>query len=80
MTFNRNDILTIKEYSDILFTVINYRWTQMLEGFNYSPRISRKVRAIDENNIKRASLKKFHQHLDLCLKMGSVIVFIAVKI
>lgn len=37
----------------------------MLEGFNYSPRISRKVRAIDEDNIKRSSLKKFHKHLDL---------------
>jgi CRISPR/Cas system Type II protein with McrA/HNH and RuvC-like nuclease domain len=53
-----------------LFTVINYRWTQMLEGFNYSPRISRKVRAIDENNIKRSSLKKFHQYLDIIFEYG----------
>lgn len=65
VAFNKNDVLTLKKYSDYLFTVINYRWTQMLEGFNYSPRISRKVRAIDENNIKRSSLKKFHQYLDL---------------
>ncbi|USK34726.1 hypothetical protein LIT25_05055 [Bacillus sp. F19] len=61
--FNKHDVLTLKQYNDFLFTVINYRWTQMLEGFNYSPRISRKVRAIDENNIKRSSLKKFHQYL-----------------
>ncbi|AOY06233.1 HNH endonuclease domain-containing protein [Bacillus subtilis] len=63
--FNKNNVVTLKAYSDFLFTLINYRWTQMLEGFNYSPRISRKVRAIDENNIRRTSLKKFHQNLDL---------------
>ncbi|WP_432694335.1 HNH endonuclease domain-containing protein [Priestia aryabhattai] len=63
--FKRQDVLTLKQNSDLLFTFINYRWTQMLEGFNYSPRISRKVRAIDENNIKRVSLKKFHKYLDL---------------
>lgn len=68
--FNKNDVLKIKQYGDILFTIINYRWTQMLEGFNYSPRISRKVRAIDENNIKRTSLKKFHQYLDLIFEDG----------
>ncbi|WP_097041926.1 HNH endonuclease domain-containing protein [Terribacillus aidingensis] len=68
--FNKKDVITLKEHSDLLFTVINYRWTQMLEGFNYSPRISRKVRAIDENNIKRSSLKKFQEHLDLMFEDG----------
>ncbi|MDM5283804.1 HNH endonuclease domain-containing protein [Peribacillus frigoritolerans] len=67
----KNDVLKIKQFSDILFTEINYRWTQMLEGFNYSPRISRKVRAIDDNNIKRASLKKFHHYLDLMFEDGN---------
>ena len=42
----------------------------MLEGFNYSPRISRKIRAIDEDNIKRTSLKKFHKHLDWMFENG----------
>jgi len=70
VTFNKTQILMLKEYSNHLFTVINYRWTQMLEGFNYSPRISRKVRAIDENNIKRTSLKKFHKYLDLMFSDG----------
>lgn len=68
--FNKENVLSLKEHSDFLLTVINYRWTQMLEGFNYSPRISRKVRAIDENNIKRGSLKKFHQYLDLIFEDG----------
>jgi CRISPR/Cas system Type II protein with McrA/HNH and RuvC-like nuclease domain len=68
---NNSDVSTLKEYSDYLFIIINYRWTQMLEGFNYSPRISRKVRAIDENSIKRTSLKKFHKYLDLLFEDGN---------
>lgn len=73
--FQSNNVLGLKEHSDYLFTVINYRWTQMLEGFNYSPRISRKVRAIDEGEIKRGSLKKFHKHLDLVNNNGKRICF-----
>lgn len=75
--FQSNNVLALKELSDYLFTVINYRWTQMLEGFNYSPRISRKVRAIDEGDIKRGSLKKFHKHLDLENNNDKRICFIA---
>jgi 5-methylcytosine-specific restriction endonuclease McrA len=65
IVFLGKNVLALKEYSDFLFALINYRWTQMLEGFNYSPRISRKVRAVDEGKIKRGSLKKFHKYLDL---------------
>ncbi|PGM56988.1 HNH endonuclease domain-containing protein [Bacillus sp. AFS053548] len=69
--FTKQDALSLKIHSDFLFTVINYRWTQILEGFNYSPRISRKVRAIDEDKISRSSLKKFHKHIDLLFKDGN---------
>ena len=55
----------IKEYSDILFDVINYRWTQKLEEFNHSPRISQKVRGTDREKIRRKSLTKFRKYLDL---------------
>ncbi|CAF30314.1 HNH endonuclease domain-containing protein [Methanococcus maripaludis] len=56
----------LKKYSDFLFPMINYRWTQMLESFNHSPRISSKVRAIDEDSIKkRNNLNKFREFLDL---------------
>ncbi|PET71739.1 HNH endonuclease [Bacillus sp. AFS001701] len=68
--FTKQDALSLKIHSDFLFTVINYRWTQILEGFNYSPRISRKVRAIDEDKIKRSSLKNFHKHIDLSFEDG----------
>lgn len=73
--FQSDHVLALKEHSDYLFTFINYRWTQMLEGFNYSPRISRKVRAIDDGEIRRGSLKKFHKYLDLMNENGKRICF-----
>ena len=55
----------IKEYSKVLFDLINYRWTQKLEEFNHSPRISKKVRGTDREKIVRTSLIKFKKYLDL---------------
>jgi hypothetical protein len=55
----------IQEYSDILFDLINYRWTQKLEEFNSSPRISKKVKGTDREKISRKSLTKFRRYLDI---------------
>ena len=55
----------LKEYSDILFEVINYRWVQILETYNSSPRISKKIKITDRGGIKRKSLKKFQKYLEL---------------
>lgn len=55
----------IKDYSDILFELINYRWTQKLEEFNHSPRISKKVLGTDRERVRRGSLSKFREYLDL---------------
>ena len=55
----------IKEYSDVLLESINYRWSRILENFNSSPRISQKVKSIDQEKIKRGSLTKFKKYLDL---------------
>ena len=54
----------IKEHSDILFQLINYRWTQKLEEFNHSPRISKKVKGTDAEKIRRRSLTPFKELLD----------------
>jgi|GEM_PF-270425 len=51
-------------YQDI-FDLINYRWGMMLENFNSSPRINKKVKIMDEREIKRSNLNKFHKFLDL---------------
>jgi len=56
----------IREYSDILYQLINYRWTQKLEDLDGSPRISKKIRGVDrENTPKRQNLKSFHKYLDV---------------
>lgn len=55
----------IKDYSDILFELINYRWTQKLEEFNHSPRISKKVLGTDRERVERRPLTKFRKYLDL---------------
>ena len=55
----------LKEYSDILLESINFRWSRILENFNSSPRISKKVKSIDQGKIKRGSLTKFKPYLDL---------------
>ena len=54
----------LKEYSEFLFEIINYRWTQILENFNSSPRISKKVKIIDFKKIKRKPLHKFKKYLN----------------
>ena len=55
----------INEYSQILFELINYRWSRKLEELNNCPRIAHKVRGTDRDEVpRRSSLKKFHQYLD----------------
>ena len=51
--------------SDLLLELISYRWTQILETFNSSPKIANKVKGTDKENIKRKSLTQFHKYLDL---------------
>jgi hypothetical protein len=59
------DPFILKDYSDILFELINFRWTQIAEGFNSAPRISKKIKITDHGGIKRKSLSKFHKYLTL---------------
>lgn len=55
----------LKNNHEDLFDLINYKWGLILEGFNNSPRINKKVRIIDEQDIKRSSLLEFRKYLDL---------------
>jgi len=55
----------VKEFSDILYELINYRWTQKLEDLNTSPKISQKVRGTDRGKISRKSLTPFKRFLDV---------------
>ena len=53
----------ISEYSDLLFDIINYRWIQKLEEFNNSPRISKKVKGTEKEDVKRGNLKKYQSQM-----------------
>lgn len=55
----------LKDNEQDLYDLINYRWGLILETFNSSPRINKKVKIMDEREIKRNSLNKFKEFLDL---------------
>ncbi|MFH2117291.1 MAG: HNH endonuclease domain-containing protein [Bacillota bacterium] len=54
---------TIDDYGIVLTQLLNYKWAQLLEQFNRSPKIVSKVRGSQENNIKRKNLSKFKEIL-----------------
>lgn len=55
---------SLKDNQQDLFDLINYRWGLILETFNSSPRINKKVRITDEREIRRKPLAKFMNFLD----------------
>ena len=66
LTFRGEHIRLIAEYSDFLLDAISYRWTQMLEKFNHSPRIAQKVRGVaGDKEPRRGNLTKFRKYLDM---------------
>lgn len=65
LIIDRDNALILKENEQDLYDLINYRWSLILECFNSSPRINKKVRIIDERNIKRNTLNKFKTYLDM---------------
>ncbi|MGG4498409.1 HNH endonuclease [Brevibacillus reuszeri] len=59
----KENLFKLKENYAMMVEAINYRWSQILENFNHSPRICKKVRVIDEENIRRKPLKGFSKYL-----------------
>ena len=62
---SKENLEILKNNAEDLFDLINYRWGLILETFNSSPRINKKVKIIDDINIKRNSLSKFKEYLDI---------------
>ena len=54
----------LKDNHEDLFDLIDYRWGLILETFNSSPRINKKVKIIDGQEIRRSSLRRFRKYLD----------------
>jgi 5-methylcytosine-specific restriction endonuclease McrA len=59
-----DNLRVLKDNYGISFEAINYRWSQILENFNQTPRICKKVRIIDIEEIRRTPLSKFIKYLD----------------
>lgn len=60
---NLNDSIALKEYSTIISKLLNYKWAQLLEKFNYAPKIASKVNGISEAKLRRNSLSKYKDEL-----------------
>ena len=63
VTFRKDEVSALKEYSFILSQLFNYRWAQLLEKFNQSPRIVLKVKGSSEEKVRRNNLRKFRDAL-----------------
>lgn len=72
VTLQGRQLAKLKEFSEVLSALINYRWAQILEQFNHSPRISAKVRVmLDDEEIRRSPLRGFRKYLDVLDGGGS---------
>ena len=63
VVFSLEQLEYVKEHAFILSQLINYRWAQLLEKFNQSPRIASKVKGMSDEQLRRNSLTKFKQAL-----------------
>lgn len=63
VSFTQDQVKSIKDHAFVLSQLINYRWAQLLEKFNQSPRIASKVKGMSDEQLRRNSLAKFKQAL-----------------
>ena len=64
LILNYSDAMELKEYSIVLSKLLNYKWAQLLEKFNFAPKITTKVNGISNSKIKRqSSLIKYKEQL-----------------
>ena len=65
----------LKEYGIILSKLLNYKWAQLLEKFNFCPKIANKVNGISESKLRRNSLTKYKEELLKEFHNGTIIDF-----
>ena len=75
ITFTKEAVLDLKEYAFVLSQLLNYRWAQLLEKFNNSPKIALKVKGISDAKLRRNNLRKFRDILLKQMENGEVIDF-----
>lgn len=72
---DKEHIILIKEYAIIISKLLNYKWSQLLEKFNYAPKSANKVNSISDSKLKRESLTKYKNELMKQFKDGVAIDF-----
>lgn len=55
--------------------LLNYKWAQLLEGFNFSPKIASKVNGISNAKLSRHNLTEYKKELLKQFKDGKIIDF-----
>lgn len=75
LTLTKDQVEIIRDHAFVLSQLLNYRWAQLLEKFNSSPRIAMKVMGISEESIRRSNLSKFKQVLLTQFQDGKVTDF-----
>lgn len=65
LIIKRTNLLTLKDFAYMLLDIINYRWSLILENFNASPRIGKKVRINDDETIRRKPLNKYFKYIEM---------------
>lgn len=72
---NTYELNLLKEYGIILSKILNYKWAQLLEKFNFCPKIANKVNGISETKLSRNSLSKYKEELLKEFTSGKIIDF-----
>lgn len=53
----------LREYSNILTQLFNYKWSLLLEKYNYAPKIGNKVKGSGDEEVKRNNLQSYKKIL-----------------
>lgn len=77
--FRRGDITLLSDYSPILSKLLSYKWSQLLEKWNESPRLLGKVIGASDEAIARHSLHLFQKPLALEFGNGPILDFYTAK-
>lgn len=75
VAFDKENVSLIKEYAIVLSKLLNYKWSQLLERFNYAPKIASKVSSISDTKLRRVSLTKYKNELMKQFENGIAIDF-----
>ena len=75
VTFTNEQIKELKEYNFVLTELLNFKWAQLLEQFNFAPKIASKVKNISDTRIRRKNFGKIKLLLLSQMKDNKIIDF-----